>query len=184
MSEVIETYIRRHPGLTAREAFEGFLAEDRIKAWVGSDPARRERLQAEFERVWGSMSGEARPAPPVAPPAPPASPARSGPAGPVIHAPRTFRVEVSTPVADAPKAAHGRKLEVMCTSCRRVDVWMQGETIACRSCGHAYDDMLQLIRVTPVGPFEFLFGEGWVGYATATGLAGGLVLLYFLLRGF
>lgn len=101
-----------------------------------------------------------------------------------MQAPRTVRVDVQAEKKPAPPTGHAaRKLQVMCTSCGRVDVWMQSDVIGCRSCGHVYDDMLQLIRVTPVGPFEFLFGEGWAGYATAAGLAGGFALLYFLLRG-
>ncbi|HET6404395.1 MAG TPA: hypothetical protein VFH78_07095 [Candidatus Thermoplasmatota archaeon] len=179
MSEVIENYIRKHPDLSERDAFEGFLKEDRIKAWVGTDESRRERLRSEFGRVWGTMhvAGQMT-----------ASGARSGPSGPSMQAPRTVRVDVHTHAKPPPpetEPAEGlRKLQVMCTACGRIDVWMQGATIACRSCGHTYDDMLQLIRVTPVGPFEFLFGGGWAGYATATGIAGGLALLYFLLRGF
>ena len=178
MSEVIESYIRRHPGLSEKEAFEGFLKEDRIKAWVGSDDSRKERLRAEFGRVWGSMNVEGKMA---------SSSARSGPSGPTLQSPRTLRVEVQPQqqtVAEQPSGPGARKLQVMCTSCGEVNVWMQGDTIGCRSCGHTYDDMLQLIRVTPVGPFEFLFGEGWVGYATAGGLAAAFVGLYFLLRGF
>lgn len=89
--------------------------------------------------------------------------------------------EKAAPPVAMPPTAGTRKLAVMCTTCGRVDVWMHGDIIGCRACGHVYDDMLQLVRVTPVGPFAFLFGEGWVGYATATGIAGGFVLLYFLL---
>lgn len=182
LSEVIENYIRRHPGLSEKEAFEGFLKEDRIKAWVGTDESRRERLRAEFGRVWGSMNVEGKMSS--------SSSARSGPSGPMMQGPRTVRVEVQQPqeIPTNVVPAHGgpgmRKLHVMCTSCGRVNVWMQDDIIACRSCGHTYDDMLQLIRVTPVGPFEFLFGGGWAGYATAAGIGGGFVLLYFLLRGF
>ena len=103
---------------------------------------------------------------------------------------RTVRVEVQQPqqiptnvVPAAVSGPGARKLQVMCTSCGTINVWMQDDAIACRSCGHTYTDMLQLIRVTPVGPFEFLFGEGWVGYATAGGIVAAFVGLYFLLRG-
>lgn len=190
MSEVIESFIRRHPGLSEEAAFEGLLQEERIRAWVGADPTRKERLRREFGRVWATMRGDAPPPPPAAAPA--GSTARAGPAGPAaatVQPARTLRVEVAPealapappPAAEQPGA---RKLAVMCASCGEVDVWMRGDGIACRACGRVYDDMLQLIRVTPVGPFAFLFGEGWTGYATAAGLAGGLALLYFLFRGF
>lgn len=187
LSEVIETYIRRHPGLTEDDAFAGFLSEERIASWVGSDATRKERLRAEFRRVWSSETA----APP--PMAPPPSNARSGPSGPVMHAPPLMRVAMreTTPVPamaatvapTIPAAATARKLSVLCSDCHRVNVWMTGGDIACRSCGRGYDDMLALIRVTPVGPFEFLFGGGWVGYATASGIALGLAGIYLLLRG-
>ena len=178
MSEVIESYIRRHPELSEKDAFEGFLNEDRIKAWIGTDETRKDRLRKEFGRVWGSMhvAGQVSGGP------------RSGPTGPAaMQQPRTLRVEVTPEAAhaDAPRApiaSGGRKLQVMCTNCYKVSVWMTGDVIQCRTCGHAYDDMLQLIRVTPVGPFEFLFGEGWKGAATGAAIAAGLVGVYFLLR--
>lgn len=196
VSEVIENYIRRHPGVPEKEAFEGFLLEDRIKTWVGGDDGRRERLRKEFGRVWGGMhvEGQVTTAARVGP---------AGPAGPQYTEGRGVRVQATD---DSPQAlqkpaqprerpeaaqimqpipamgAQSRKLAVMCTGCMRVDVWMDGGLIACRSCGKVYDDMLLLIRVTPVGPFEFLFGEGWVGYATATGIALALLALYGVLR--
>ena len=178
MSEVIESYIRKHPDLSEKDAFEGFLKEDRISTWVGTDDSRRERLRKEFGRVWGSLhvSGQL------------ASSARSGPSGPApMQQARTLRVEVQ-PEQEAPAervrpvGAGARQLQVLCTSCKRLTVWMDGDLIQCRACGHTYDDMLQLIRVTPVGPFAFLFGEGWKGVAVAGGIAAGLVGLYFLLR--
>ena len=125
--------------------------------------------------MWGSVNVEGKMS----------NSARSGPSGPTqMQSPRTVRIDVQAEKKpDAPAAPGARKLQVMCTSCGHIDVWMQDDVIGCRSCGHVYDDMLHLIRVTPVGPFEFLFGEGWAGYATAAGLAGGFALLYFLLRG-
>lgn len=193
MSEVIENYIRRHPDLGEKEAFEGFLREERIKAWVGTDDSRKERLRKEFGRVWGSMNVEGQVA----------SSARAGPSGPAqMQQPRSVRVDVTPAAVPAPQGpvrpehappalhahahaapgASARKLQVMCANCAKVNVWMQSDMIACRTCGTVYDDMLQLIRVTPVGPFEFLFGEGWKGAAVATGIGVGLVALYLLLR--
>jgi len=183
VSEVIESYIRRNPGLSEKDAFEGFLREERIRAWVGADESRKERLRKEFGRVWGSMHGDGQLA----------RASRAGPSGPAsLEQPRTVRVNIQAepeqaakqvPPSLAPPSADARKLSVMCTVCGRIDVWMQADHIGCRSCGRAYEDMLQLIRVTPVGPFAFLFGEGWVGYATAGGIVGAFTLLYFLLRG-
>lgn len=178
MSEVIEGYIRRHPELSEKDAFEGFLKEERIRTWVGADESRKERLRKEFGRVWGSMNVEGQLA----------TSARSGPSGPTsMQQPRSVRIDVSpAPEARAarPEAPGARRLQVLCTSCRRTTVWMDDAGIQCRSCGHAYEDMLQLIRVTPVGPFEFLFGGGWKGAAVAGGIAAGLLALYLLLRGF
>lgn len=202
MSEVIENYIRRHPGLSEKEAFEGFLKEDRIRAWVGADESRKERLRSEFGRTWGSMHETLAP-----------GSARSGPSGPTLQQPRTVRVD-ATPRAEtqtaAPPAAEerplaplgtpgakamqhpsmasaavggGRRLQVLCTSCKRIEVFMEEDhTISCRHCGVVYHDMLQLIRVKPVGPLAFYFGEGWKGAAVAGGLVLGLAALYLLLR--
>ncbi|HUR69951.1 MAG TPA: hypothetical protein VM370_11955 [Candidatus Thermoplasmatota archaeon] len=176
MSEVIENYIRRHPGLSEKDAFDGFLQEERIRSWVGSDDSRKERLRVEFGRTWGSMHVQASLE---------KGSARAGPSGPSqMQQARTVRVEVTPEAVGDAHVASGpgaRKLSVLCTGCKHMDVWMQGETISCHRCGRAYDDMLQLIRVTPVGPGEFLFGEGWRGVATGVGIVGGLAALYVLL---
>lgn len=194
VSEVIENFIRRHPQLSESEAFDGFLSEDRIKSWVGTDQSRRERLRKEFGRVWAEHHVEqVRAQTPTS--------ARAGPSGPARTSPsQAIRVEV-TPSAQGPPVAPpsapgpaqasrasatnggGRKLQVLCTKCRRVDVWMAANnTVQCRACGLQYDDMLQLIRVTPVGPFEFIFGQGWRGIAMGAGIVAGLVGLYLILR--
>jgi hypothetical protein len=176
VSEVIENYIRRHPDQSEKDAFEGFLNEDRIKSWVGSDESRKDRLRKEFGRVWGSMHVGG---------AVGVSSAKSGPSGPAqMQQPKTVRVEVAPEAAQAPgkPGLAARKLSVLCPNCKHTDVWMQGEEISCHRCGRVYDDMLSLVRVTPVGPFEFMFGEGWKGAATGIGIVGGLIGLYYLLR--
>lgn len=175
MSEVIETYIRRHPGASESEAFDGFLREERIKQWVGADEGRRERLRREFSRVWSTLNN------------PEGAPAKSGPAGPqsAVLQPRPVRVEVHAPEKALHVHAagpHARKLDLLCPACTRYDVWLAEGTIACRGCGAVYDDMLALVPVKPVGPLEFVFGEGWVGYARAAGLAVALTLLYMFVR--
>lgn len=154
MSEVIETYIRRHPAMPESEAFEGFLRDERISRWVGADEARRERLRAEFARVWGQVRPSAT-----------AAPARPAPALP-------------PPSQLAPP----RRLQVMCPACERLDVWSDAGVVECRACGAVYDDLLRLVPVRPVGPFAFLFGEGWTGVATAGGVALLLLGLYGVLR--
>jgi hypothetical protein len=181
VSEVIESFIKRHPELAEKDAFDAFLREERIKAWVGADETRRERLRKEFDRVWGALHVEAAPAAQ-------ATSARSGPSGPVA-APRTVRIHVQAEPErerpDALPATGGRRLQVLCANCKHVDVWMDEQhVIQCRRCHRVYDDMLLLIRVTPVGPFEFVFGEGWKGAVVAGGIAAGLVGLYLFLRGF
>ena len=77
----------------------------------------------------------------------------------------------------------GRRLQVLCTNCKRIEVYMdEAHTIWCRRCGVVYDDLLHLIRVQPVGPLAFYFGEGWKGAATGVGIVLGLAALYLLLR--
>ena len=176
MSEVIENYIRKHPDQSEKDAFEGFLNEERIKSWVGNDDSRKERLRKEFGRVWGSMHVQGSVT---------QSGARAGPSGPAqMQQPKTVRVDVTPEAEHAPgrPGAAARKLGVLCANCKHTDVWMQGDVIQCHRCGRYYDDMLSLIRVTPVGPGEFLFGEGWKGAATGVGIVAGLVGLYYLLR--
>ena len=217
VSEVIEDYIRRNPGVGEDAAFQGFLQQERIKAWVGSDETRRERLRREFRRVWGVMHApppatapsqpqppspspasaaaqprqaalvrevkpeppaarppEARPAPPA--PAPP-SPARAPPPSP-SSAPASAERPASARLQTGPP----RRLQVLCATCARMDVWLQGGDIACRQCGRAYDDMLQLVPVKAVGPFAYLFGEGAGGWLTAGSMAAALLAIYALLR--
>lgn len=160
VSEVIEEFIRRNPQLALEpDAFESFLHVDRIRAWVGADGSRRERLRREFSRVWADMhpvvvsKGQAL-EPPRARPAPP---------------------------PPAPRAAP-RKLHLLCAACSRMDVWSVEGRVECRHCGRAYDDLLDLVPVKPVGPFAYLFGEGAAGWLTAAGVAAGLAGLYLALR--
>ena len=164
MSEVIEEFIRRNPGAHEADAFERFLKEPRISQWVGDDAGRRERLHREFARVWGNLHSGAGGAPAAVTTAPPRPVVREAPR----DAPRQVKVDVRPD-------ASGRRLQLLCPACTRVDVWLQGGVISCRSCGTVYDDMLALVPVKPVGPFAYLFGEGWKGYLTATGI--GLLLL-------
>ena len=91
MSEVIENYIRRHPGLSEKDAFEGFLQEERIKSWVGADESRKDRLRKEFGRTWGSLHGDTAPS----------HTARAGPSGPTMQQPRSVRVEAQVRPVDA-----------------------------------------------------------------------------------
>ena len=191
MSEVIEDYIRRNSGMSEDAAFETFLQQDRIKSWVGTDASRRERLRREFSRVWDSLHPPStpsrqgalvrevrqepapqvsvrRPPPAVAPaPAPAPSPAREAEPEPARQ-----RLQTGAP----------RRLQVLCPVCSHMEVWLHEGDIQCRHCGRAYDDMLQLIPVSPVGPFAYVFGDGWQGVAKAAGVAAGLALLYMLLR--
>jgi hypothetical protein len=157
VSEVIEEFIRRNPDLPESAAFDGFLQQERIQRWVGADPMRRERLRAEFVRVWRSMH-----------------PSSDG---------RTPVVVVREPApAPSPSPAPAQKLDLMCAECNRLDVWRQAGVLSCRSCGRVYDDMLQLVPVKPVGPFEFMFGEGAAGWLAAAGIALLLLALYGVLR--
>lgn len=186
LSEVIEEFIRRHPGMAERDAFEAFLREPRIASWVGADASRRERLQREFDRVWSRLQDEpAAPAAPSAPAAPPApaAPAQAKRPAPIVHheapePPRSARVDVRT------HRAHGaaRRLNLLCPACTRVDVWLADGAITCRSCQTTYEDMLALVPVKPVGPFAYVFGEGVKGYLTAGGVALLLLVVYGVLK--
>lgn len=139
---------------------------------MGDDAGRRERLQREFSRVWETLHAASSGGPasaalaprPVVQEAPPAR-----------EAPRPLKVEVR-PDASA------RKLSLLCPACARVDVWLQAGVLSCRSCGTAYDDMLALVPVKPVGPFEYLFGEGLKGILTAAGIGLLLLAVYGVLK--
>lgn len=183
MSEVIEEYIRRNSGMSEDAAFEAFLAQERIKAWVGSDPSRRERLRREFARMWTSLH-------------PPSTTSRQGT---LVREARVEPVQVEvraeaprpaeprpapTPAPPQPKLRTGppRRLQVMCPVCSHTEVWLQEGIIQCRHCSREYDDMLQLIPVRPVGPFAYVFGDGVEGVLKAGGVFVALAALYMLLR--
>ncbi|GEM_PF-4521151 len=172
MSEVIEDFIRAHPGATENEAFEGFAAQERIRAWLGSDANRRERLRREFARVWTQMEAKSTGTPTaMAQPRPIAVPV----AIPEAPAPAPAPVRVSAIPREAPPMRH---LKVLCARCERAEVWAEGSRIRCRRCGHEYDNMLDLVPVKPVGLFTFLFGEGKAGLVAAGGILLLLALLY------
>ena len=180
MSEVIEDYIRRNSGMREDQAFEAFLQQDRIKAWVGTDEGRRERLRREFGRVWSTLH------PPMTTARPAAEktrPPQEAVQVEVRRAPPAPAAPVQPQHAEAPRApAPPKKLHVLCPTCGKHDVYNHGGVITCRTCSHKYDDMLELIPVQPVGPGTFLFGEGWKGIATAAGIVAALVLTYLVLR--
>lgn len=180
LSEVIEDFIRRNSGMREEEAFAAFIEQDRIRAWVGTDEGRRERLRREFARDWSALH------PPMTAARPAAERARPPP--------EPVQVEVRRPPAPAAPVAPQfterpagittppKKLHVLCPTCGKYDVVSLGGLITCRTCQHKYDNMLDLVPVRPVGPFSFLFGEGWKGIAIAGGILVALVVVYLLLR--
>lgn len=180
MSEVIEEYIRRNTGMREEEAFQSFLQQDRIKAWVGTDEGRKDRLRREFTRVWQTLH------PPMTTGRPAAERSRPQPVEPVaVEVRRPTPAAAPAPAAPAPPVAHAgpaKKLQVLCPTCGKLDVILQGGVISCRTCSHRYENMLELIPVKPVGPFSFLFGEGWKGAAVAVGIVAALLALYGVLR--
>lgn len=98
------------------------------------------------------------------------------PPAPAPPAPRVQVRPAQAPAPAQPRASiGGRRLQLLCPACARIDVWLDAGAITCRACGTAYDDMLALVPVKPVGPFEYLFGEGTKGALTAVGV--GLLLL-------
>lgn len=169
MSEVIREFIRAHEELSEGDAFERFLREDRIRAWVGSDPERREKIRREFSRQWGSMRE---------------SPSGSGAAAQTAtRAPTVVQVRRDTPPANVQRPeGPARRLTLMCPACNELEVWTRGGLIECRGCGRHYENMLELVPVQPVGPFTYVFGEGWVGFATAVGLVLLLLAIYGVFR--
>lgn len=176
MSEVIEQYIRTHPGMRESDAFEGFLQQDRIRAWVGTDESRRERLRREFSRVWSVLQPE------NAPSLGPGHPGAGQIQAPPQRAPPPARPEPKVPMrvdVQAAPAAPPRRLQLLCSTCGKLTVWSENGLIACRNCGRRYVDLLELVPVKPVGPFAYVFGEGVEGWLTA----GGVVLILLLAYG-
>lgn len=176
MSEVIEDFIRRHPGLPEGESFEAFLREPRIRAWVGDDATRRDRLHREFSRVWGHLQ------PATTGPTATVTTARPAPPQPMVReVPREAPAPRAVPV-DVPAHPQARRLHLLCPTCARLDVWLQAGVITCHHCGTSYDDMLALVPVKPVGPFAYVFGEGAKGILTAGGVALLLLAVYGVLK--
>lgn len=180
-SSFIETFIAAKRGATKEDAFREFVALPRISEWAGADPSRVARLKDEFDRAWARMraseadaAAEADAAPLAAKPAAaPARPAPAAPKAPAESAPRKPRV--GKPVAS-----------VMCTSCGSMNLHahLAGDAvlIKCASCDTVYRDLLELIPVKEVGPFEFVFGEGWKGVVTFVALLALVVAVGVALR--
>jgi hypothetical protein len=153
--DYIEDFIRQRGASSEAAAFEAFLAEPRIAAWVSGDAARVARLRAEFAAGWARVHPLRAPAPlPAAPPP-------------------------AAPVPAAPARAH---LHLLCPHCRRMQVYQDGARVECRHCGRVYEDLLDLIPVRPLGPLAYVFGEGARGWLTAAGVLLLLLLLYGVLR--
>lgn len=168
MSEVIEEYIRRHPGLLESEAFDEFVGQDRIRQWLGADASRHARLRVEFGRIWQQIQTTA-----------------SGGRGPAVAtemAQRQTKAPNQRLQVQVTPDQPWQRLNLLCSTCARFDVWRSGDVIACRGCGRSFDDMLELVPVKAVGPFAFAFGEGIGGVAVAVGIALLLVVLYGVLR--
>lgn len=163
MSEVIEDYIRRHPGLLESEAFDEFVRQDRIRQWLSADASRHERLRVEFGRVWENLQSAA-----------------GGTRG-AVSMRETDQLKQRLQVQVTPQAPPVR-LSLLCSVCNRIDIWRAGDVISCHNCGRVFDDMLELVPVKAVGPFAFAFGEGIGGVAVAVGLLLLLILLYGVLR--
>lgn len=179
MSEVIRDFIKEHPQLGESDCFEEFLQQERIRAWVGTDPQRREKIRGEFHRIWvvekdpGANTVQVQrttvPTPPSEVRVHKDTAAMASGQGPAA------RPTLGSQVAP-------RKLNLLCASCDGTDVWAKGHLIECRRCGRIYDNMLDLVPVQPVGPFTYMFGEGAGGVATAVGLVLFLLVIYYLFR--
>lgn len=180
MSEVIRDFIKDHEKLGEAKAFEQFLEQERIRAWVGDDPQRREKIRREFARIWATQEGEGQNVVQVQKPETPEAPPKPESDSHVpIHRGKSKAV-VERPV---PSTETGyRHLNLLCTNCDGLDVWNKGHVIECRGCGRVYDNMLELVPVQPVGPFTYLFGEGTGGVATAVGLVLLLLVIYGVFR--
>jgi len=189
VSEVIENFIRRRPGISRDEALEEFLGDDRIATWIGGDASRRTRLENEFARVWEDVtSGPLDPSSAAALDAPEVISHEEGDARPPAD-PRTLAPKIPSkaapptpPVRRIEGAPPARRLDLLCPNCAAFDVWSEDGIVACHNCHAEYDNMLDLVPVEPVGPFAFLFGDGWMGWVTAAGLTAALAILYLVLR--
>lgn len=165
-SSFIETFIAAKRGVTKEEAFREFVALPRISEWAGADASRVTRLKDEFDRAWARMRASEADAAAEAGSGSSAPQAATAPAAPAARAPT--EAASRRPRAGKPVAS------VMCTSCGSMNLHahLAGDAvlIKCASCDTVYRDLLELIPVKEVGPFEFVFGEGWKGVATFVAL--------------
>jgi uncharacterized protein (DUF983 family) len=132
----LQELVDRHAGKPREEVIRCVLEEPQIRQWVQGDAVKRKRLEDEVTQLLGATLSTPR-ARPVGKPQ-----AR-------LKSTRTLEVR------------QGRAF--MCPSCYAVTVtsaWEKDRVIArCRACGESYEDLLALIPVQQVGPFEFLLGE-------------------------
>lgn len=177
--ESLREFVERNRTLPKDQALAEVLEMPKVRSWIGNDPVRRERLTSEFERLWAEVVVRA-PASPLRPQAPRAEP-HMGPA----HA-HADEAVVREATRRPPKVVRSRREKFICSSCGSYDIYSESDGVdvhvRCRQCKTEFPDLLALVPVVEVGPFELFFGRG----REAAIKAGAIVLLwvavYALLR--
>lgn len=154
--ETLREFVVRNRALPKDEALALVLDMPKVRAWAGTDGARRDRLVREFERLWAEVAAPAETERPQR--ATPRAQPHMGPAH--AHADERVVREATRP----PKVVRSRREKFICASCGSYDIYSESDGhdvhVRCRQCKAEYPDLLQLVPVVEVGPFELFFGRG------------------------
>ncbi|HLE98117.1 MAG TPA: hypothetical protein VI997_12165, partial [Candidatus Thermoplasmatota archaeon] len=96
-SETLRDFVIRNRHLHPDEALVAVLSMPKVRSWIGDDAGRRDRLTAEFHRLWEETAPEDEDGGAEGAPAPAPTSGRTGPAGPpssptsTTHAPATMQ---------------------------------------------------------------------------------------------
>lgn len=151
--ETLREFVLRNRGLPKAQALDQVFEMPKVRAWVGSDTARRERLTREFERLWAEVAVGESPARLAPRPQPHMGPAHQ-------HADERVVREAARP----PKVVRSRREKFICSACGSYDIFSESDGhavhVRCRQCKTEFPDLLALVPVVEVGPFELFFGHG------------------------
>lgn len=171
--ETLREFVVRNRSLPKDQALAQVLEMPKVRAWVATDAARRDRLTREFERLWAEVATEPATQTPRAPP----RTAHMGPAH--LRGDETMLGEPARP----PKVVRSRREKFICSACGSYDIYSESDgnavRVRCRQCKTEFPDLLALVPVVEVGPVELFFGRG----REAVVKIGAIVLLWVAVYG-
>lgn len=196
--ETLREFVVRNRDMPKDAALAQVFDMPKVRSWVGNDAARRERLMREFERLWAEVAVEQASAAPERAGAPlqrrqpsAAEPPRYRETEPVhrphmgpahAHADEGVVREAARPM----RAVRARREKFICSACGSYDIYSESDgrevRVRCRQCKTEFPDLLELVPVVEVGPFELFFGRGREAAVKAGAIVVLWAVVYLLLR--